>query len=128
MHKPAPVFMTLRGMLFFSAIPVSFTPEKAKLWVEALFIEVLPYKARYQRALFVASFLAIIFKAFRLVFRQSKLGDEGLDNFVIVPPFASEADKIREAGVLSTSNISLLVLGGVGLAAVGFISYNLLRK
>jgi hypothetical protein len=53
---------------------------------------------------------------------------EGADKFTIVPPIASESEKIRKAGMLSTGNMSLLLLGGVGLMAVGFIGYNLLRK
>lgn len=67
-------------------------------------------------------------KLYAFMQEQTNLGDGGLDRFVIVPPFASEADKIRKSGVLSTSNLTLLVLGGVGIAAVGFIGYNMLRR
>lgn len=67
-------------------------------------------------------------KLYAFMQEVAKAGEGGLDRFVIVPPFASEGDKIRKGGIMSVTNVSLMVMGGVGLAAVGFIAYNLLRK
>jgi hypothetical protein len=59
-----------------------------------------------------------------------KIGSAGtLDSFRLILPYASEAEKIRQAGgIMNMSNLSLWLLGGVGAVAIGFIGYNLLRK
>lgn len=57
---------------------------------------------------------------------MAKLGEGGkLGHFRIEPPYESEAAKIRTASAMSMSNLSLMVMGGVALAAVGVIGYTL---
>jgi hypothetical protein len=66
---------------------------------------------------------------YTLMQKAAALGpDESLESFRVVEPFTSEANKIRQASVFNISNLSLYLMGGVALAAVGVIGYTMVSE